>query len=585
LSIRFAKKSALAICVTLACSGAVTLTTSVAQAKPPATKTAKQPIGVGAVTGPQGEKVRAKLLKMLRASGTYEVTDVEDVKPGASADTYRNMAQGTASDAIIVGNVSKALSLTLSVYGANGARIDSVTLKGGTFPKLFKAIDNEAEIAIADPLERARSGGAAQKATEPPPVPAGKPKLAPGDEEAEEAELIDESAKAKAKPKPAPKPEPKAEPKGKTKAKAGQGSDELESEDVDTTTGKPLDAEETDSGDAEDTPAEPRVHGLRPLELAAGVRGFTRNFAYTGRTTPGLIPYNLPFAPSVFLAGRFYPGALFNDGPLSHIGIQLRYELGLATTTNYEEGGTGGTPKIVRELKTNTSEFQVGVRGRLPIGKHELGVSAVYGSHSFTLSGDEKYGQVPYALVPDVHYHYVRIGLDARFYISKLIVGAQVSPRFLTSMDEIDKELIWFPGAKGSGLDFGLMLGWQLMPWLAPAVGFDVVRYGFDFNNLPVDPKPRIVAGGATDTFVSGWLGAIAHFDLAGGTSAGGTSVSATPDSSNDHAADEESAPEEPDEPPAKAASPAKPAKKAATPTKKAAPADEEEPDEEAPDE
>jgi hypothetical protein len=559
LSIRFAKKSALAICVTLACSGAVTLPVSIAEAKPPgASKAAKQPIGVGAVTGPQGPKVRAKLLKMLRASGSYEVTDAEDLKPGASAETYRNMAQGTGSDAIVVGNVSKALSLTLSVYGSNGARIDSVTIKGGTFPKLFKAIDNEAEIALADPLERARSGGAKSKATEPPPAPAAKPKLAPGEaEEVEEEELIDEPAKPKAKPKPAPKPEPKAEPKSKAKPKADESSAELESEDVDTTTGKPLASEEEDSGEAEAASSEPAVRGLRPIELQAGLRGFTRNFAYTGRTSQGLIPYNLPFAPALLVAGRFYPGALFRDDVLSHVGIMARYELGLATTTNYEEGGTGGAPKIVKELKTNTSEFLVGLRGRLPIARHELGVSASYGTHSFTLAGDEKWNQVPYALVPDVHYHFVRVGIDARFHISKLIVGAQISPRFLTSMKEVDKGRVWFPGAKGSGLDFGLMLGWQLLPWLAPAVGFDVVRYGFDFNNLPVVPVPRVVAGGATDTYVSGWLGAIAHFDLAGGKSAGGASVSATPDASEDEAKDE----------------------------KKPAPDVEEEPEEEAPDE
>jgi hypothetical protein len=577
LSIRFAKKSALAICVTLACSGAVALTVSLAEAKPPgASKAAKQPISVGAVTGPQGPKVRARLLKMLRASGSYEVTDAEDLKPGASAETYRNMAQGTGSDAIVVGSVSKALSLTLSVYGANGARIDSITIKGGTFPKLFKAIDNEAEIALADPLERARSGGAKAKATEPPPAPAAKPKLAPGEEEDEEEELIDEPAKPKAKPeakpKPVPKAEPKAEPKSKAKPKADESSGELESEDVDTTTGQPLDSEDEPSGEADAASSEPAVRGLRPIELQAGVRGFTRNFAYTGRTSTGLIPYNLPFAPAVIVAGRFYPGALFDDGVLSHVGIMARFELGLATTTNYEEGGTGGAPKIVKELKTSTSEFLVGLRGRLPIARHELGVSASYGTHSFTLAGDEKWNQVPYALVPDVHYHFVRVGIDARFHISKLIVGAQISPRFLTSMKEVDKGRVWFPGAKGSGLDFGLMLGWQLLPWLAPAVGFDVVRYGFDFNNLPVVPTPRVVAGGATDTYVSGWLGAIFHFDLAGSKSAGGASVSATPDSSEPDSSEPDSSEDE-----------AKDEKPPAPDAKKQP--EEEEPEEEEPDE
>jgi hypothetical protein len=178
-----------------------------------------------------------------------------------------------------------------------------------------------------------------------------------------------------------------------------------------------------------------------------------------------------------------------------------------------------------------------------------------------------------------VHYHYFRIGLDARVYVSKLIAGAHLAPRFLTSMKELDKGYTWFPGAKGSGLDFGMMLGWQLLPWLAPAAGFDLIRYGFDFNNLPVDPKPRVVAGGATDTYWSGWLGVLATFDFAGGASGSGASVTAAPAESKDEEApakEDEADEQEEDEAPPKKAAPSK-AKKP--------PADDEEDEEEQADE
>jgi hypothetical protein len=590
LSIRFAAKSALAICITVACSGAVALLPRVADAKPPAaSKGAKQPIGVGAVTGSQGAKIRTKLLKLLRASGSYEVTDVEDVRPGASPQTIQNMAQGTGSEAIIVGNVSKAVNLTLSVYGANGARIDSITVKGGTFPKLFKAVDNEVEIAIADPLARARSGGGQPKAAAQPPAPKPKPKLAPGEAEDEEEVELEEPAKPKkGKGKPAPTP------KATDKAKPGKGGDELESEDVDTTTGEPIEGagDEEDEGGEPEAPTEPSKPGLRPLELQAGLRGVIRKFAYTGRTTPGLIPYNGALVPTIVLAGRFYPGALSSDGALSNIGLVGRFELGLGGTTNYTEGGANGTPKVVVPLKTNAYEYQLGVRGRLPLGLNELGVSAVVGNQTFTIGGDENPLKVPYAVVPDVHYHYIRVGLDARLYISKLIVGAQLAPRFLTSMKELDKGRVWFPGAKGSGLDFGVMLAWRFLPWLAPAAGLDLVRYGFDFNNLPTSPAPRVVAGGATDTFLSGWLGVVANFDFAGGASAGGASVSATPDAddtsdkSDDEASDksdDEASDKSDDEGDEEAAPAPKPKPSAKKPAKKPLPDDEEE--EEEPDE
>jgi hypothetical protein len=130
------------------------------------------------------------------------------------------------------------------------------------------------------------------------------------------------------------------------------------------------------------------------------------------------------------------------------------------------------------------------------------------------LKGDENPNADPYALVPDVNYQFLRFGVDARFAISKLTVGGHIAPRFLLSMADIDKARVWFPGASGSGLDFGLLVGWRLMPWLSAVGGADVVRYGFDFNAIPSDN--RVVAGGASDTYLSVWLGAM--FSLEGQT-------------------------------------------------------------------
>jgi len=169
-------------------------------AKPPAAKAAKQPIGVGGFSGPQGPKVRARVLKVLRDSGSYEVTDVEDVKPGASAQTYQNMAQGIAADAIVVGTVSQSANLTIGVYGANGARVDAIQIKGGTFPKLYKAIDNEVEIAVADPLARAHAGGkGAAAAAAAPAAAAPAAAAAKSDDEDEDEEPPAKPAKPAAK--------------------------------------------------------------------------------------------------------------------------------------------------------------------------------------------------------------------------------------------------------------------------------------------------------------------------------------------------------------------------------------------------
>jgi hypothetical protein len=119
--------------------------------------------------------------------------------------------------------------------------------------------------------------------------------------------------------------------------------------------------------------------------------------------------------------------------------------------------------------------------------------------------------------VPDVRYDQIRIGGDIRARISKLLVGAHIAHRQLLSLHQIDLEYVWFPGAKGRGLDFGLMLGWEVLPFLDVVGGTDVIRYGFDFNGLPAEPTPcgprgcrsPVIAGGASDTYISGWLGAM----------------------------------------------------------------------------
>ena len=51
--------------------------------------------------------------------------------------------------AVIVGSISTSMNLTLTVYGANGSKIDSIQIKGGSTQKLEKAVDNELEIAAA----------------------------------------------------------------------------------------------------------------------------------------------------------------------------------------------------------------------------------------------------------------------------------------------------------------------------------------------------------------------------------------------------------------------------------------------------
>jgi hypothetical protein len=464
---------------------------------PKGTAATKKQVAVGRITGPSSAKVRVLVMKVIKESGWYDVADAEDLKPTDSAKTISKLARVLAVDGIVMGKVSQKADLTLGIYKANGRKVDEIVIKGGSLQKLEASLANEFKVTIAGPLADA-TGGYKPDLKEPPP---------PEMEEEAEPEIGRTGAsppkepEAEAEPNAEPAPEP-ADP---------EGSEE------------PLAEEKPKSG--------PSKAGRTPFEFLAAVKGYRREFSYTDpvgqrdRTPPpegprprNLVPYELPFGPALKLAARIYPGAFVSDGVASYFGAIADFDLGFATGTDLEERRPDGTKKVTH-LRTATMAWDAGIRARLPLGPVELGLSGTYGSHSFILYGDEG-GTGLEPLVPDVRYDQIRIGGDIRARFSKLLVGAHVAHRQLLSLDQIDLEYVWFPGAKGRGLDFGLMLGWEVLPFLDVVAGTDVVRYGFDFNGAPVEPTPcgplgcraPVIAGGATDTYISGWLGAMVTF-------------------------------------------------------------------------
>jgi hypothetical protein len=467
-----------------------------------AAKQAKVPVAVGAFTGPQSAKVRTKVMGVLRKSGTYEITDAEDIKPGASTKTYANMAQALASDAIIVGVVSKNHNLTLTVYDAKGAKVDAIELKGGGHAGLIKKVENELEITVAEPI--AKTTG-------------------------DKAEPAESKKGKKSEAKPAEEEEPELTGEDETEPP-------VEGEEGEETSGEETEGDSA-GGDGEEASSEHAQAGLRPLEVTAGVRGYNRSFRYTDirpntdRSGTKLQKYDLPLAPAILATARFYPGALFRNDAWSHIGITGRYEFGIATATQYSQRLPNGQP-LVTDLTTYSATWHVGLRGRLPLGTHEVGMFAEYGAHTFILEGDEAFAPPrPYALVPDSKYTFIRTGIDAQFRFGNVLLGGHVAPRFMQSVAEIDLAGVWFPGATGSGLDAGLMGGYSILSFLGIVGGVDMLRYGFDLNgrpDCPPEPVRCVVAGGATDTYISGWLGVMLHLDGSAKAATASASAAAT---------------------------------------------------------
>jgi hypothetical protein len=133
-----------------------------------------------------------------------------------------------------------------------------------------------------------------------------------------------------------------------------------------------------------------------------------------------------------------------------------------------------------------------------------LGLGANYGGHTFSLK-DTADGS-PAGLFPDVNYSFLELGADAEIRIGEMIIGAQGGYLLTMGLGDIATEE-WFPNAKAQGVHFGGHVGWAASRAVDLLAGMDARMYGFNFNPVDLDRPDSRVAGGATDRYVSAWLG------------------------------------------------------------------------------
>ncbi len=292
-------------------------------------------------------------------------------------------------------------------------------------------------------------------------------------------ELLDKlkGPASKAQVAKAPKPEPKDEPKDEPKH---DSKDEPEDEPKDEPKDEP-----------EDEPSGDRPEAFR-IMLRGGV--MNRKFEYTDDLNGTLRPYELGAGPFARLDLEWYPWASFAEGIGGNLGLVGGYQQAFALSSETSDGG---------ELDTSSNEWDAGLRWRIPLGEHELGLSARYGQHKFELDdGDRNF-------IPSVNYSYVRPGLDARFAIGTTFLGLGVGYRVVLDSGEF-AEAPWFPdqsvGAVDGRLEFGLALG-----GLDLLLGAGIERYFYSLNPDPdavgVTDDGDAVAGGALDQYLYGYLG------------------------------------------------------------------------------
>ena len=279
----------------------------------------------------------------------------------------------------------------------------------------------------------------------------------------------------------------------------------------------------------EPAPAETEKPRPRPLELDAGA-GFVFR-SYTANN-----PVNLPGVlqtrdqsggmASVRIGAAFYPAALFTRDFLANVGVIADFERSLGGKTQATPGPNPLLPS--GDLDTALTSYDVGVRVRLPIAAHELGLSAAYGAQQFeiddggTESNPDNAEGINAKLVPDVNYSYVRLGMDFTYAMQTYFLTGDLGLRVINSAGKEPGQIQndrWYPRADVGGVDFGVTAGYSVSERFTVTVGMDFRNYFYTMNSkledfgVPVsatsDAGPRRpVAGGANDMYFAGIVAA-----------------------------------------------------------------------------
>lgn len=263
--------------------------------------------------------------------------------------------------------------------------------------------------------------------------------------------------KAKEPPPPPPEPEPEPEP-------------------------EPL---------PEPEPEPEPAGGPTALSAALGARVLSRSFAYADDLFGVLRGYELSAGPALTLGLSWFPGAHLGDGIGAHFGLGLSGHVLLGVDTEGDGGqsfGTGGFG------------FHASLLGRIPLAAHALVLAVGYGMDSFTF--DAAGGVEP--PMPDVQYGFVRAGGDFELVILRdlLVLNVGGAYRIVLDSGELGEDT-WWPRADVGGFDAYLDLSVGLAAGLEIRAGFLVHHYFMTMNPEPGDP---FVAGGATDTYLTGLL-------------------------------------------------------------------------------
>jgi hypothetical protein len=419
---------------------------------------AAAPVVVTEFSGDKPKVLRERVVSALDKAGIeLAPAKTPPITPNTDAGAIAAHARQNGVAAYVEGKATQkkaGWTLKLALRGSDGAVIDTFTFEGEKLPELMEAID----AGIQGPLtQKLMSAKAPEK---------------PAEEEEPEAE-------------PEEQPEPPGAPKDDAEAEPPAAG-----ADVTADTG----GAEPDSGSG--AAQRPSV-----LELVPALGMFTRSFDYNQDVNQNLRDHEMSLAPLVGVRLRWYPAAHFTAASVSNLGIVGEYQRSITASSSTESG---------QDHSSSMQQFGIGVRWRFPFGRHEVGVSALYGRHDLKVdSGREVDAVAANGLplnrdyVPDAGYIYARPALDARFAVDKIRFGFEVGYRAIQKTGELNNTQ-WFPQATVAAIDAGFFAGYALKPELIVFGGLDFVRYAHDMNSTVADLQlQRDVAGGAIDQSIA----------------------------------------------------------------------------------
>ncbi len=227
------------------------------------------------------------------------------------------------------------------------------------------------------------------------------------------------------------------------------------------------------------------------LDMAILAHPFSRRLVYNDDLYGLLREYSLGLGPAFRLAARWYPGAHFTAGWGAYLGVDILWERAFAIDSKRADGEV---------FPTRSQAWYLGLRGRIPLGRHEVSVGLGYGRHTFVIdsAGPSQPGRLNIPQVPGVDYRSVATQVEMRLApVAGLRITLSGAYLFLLDLGGIGSDR-WFPRAKAGGIEAAVTLGWETSSGIELRLGWDVRRYFYRFEPEVGDP---FIAGGAIDQY------------------------------------------------------------------------------------